>query len=66
MPDGAELTGLYAIAAVATVGSINHPCMLKVAFGFAAITRVLQQLYSAFECSIVRRQQKFCHPVLLF
>lgn len=50
-PDAAKLTpGFYAIAAVATVGPIDHPCAPKCAFGFGYIAKVLLQVYSAFEC----------------
>ncbi|MEB3355207.1 MAG: hypothetical protein VKK04_00570 [Synechococcales bacterium] len=49
-PEMAELTaGFYGIAAVATVGPIEHPCAPKCAYGFGYIAGALFQVYDAFE-----------------
>ncbi|MGF1535980.1 MAG: hypothetical protein ACFB4J_05775 [Elainellaceae cyanobacterium] len=49
-PDEAGLTaGFYAIAAVATVGPVEHPCAPKCAYGFGYIAKALLQVYPAFD-----------------
>ncbi|MEB3355208.1 MAG: hypothetical protein VKK04_00575 [Synechococcales bacterium] len=49
-PDAAGLTaGFYGIAAVATVGPVEHPCAPKCAMGFGYIAGLLLQVYDAFE-----------------
>ncbi|MEO0409028.1 MAG: hypothetical protein AAF289_16920 [Cyanobacteria bacterium P01_A01_bin.135] len=49
-PDSAGLTaGFYAIAAVATIGPVEHPCAPKCAYGFGYIAKALMQVYPAFE-----------------
>lgn len=49
-PDEANLTaGFYGIAAVATVGPVEHACAPKCAMGFGYIAGLLLQVYDAFE-----------------
>jgi len=51
-PDEAGLTsGFYAIAAVATIGPVEHPCAPKCAYGFGYIAKALMQVYPAFDGS---------------
>ncbi|MGB3496310.1 MAG: hypothetical protein WBA57_26515 [Elainellaceae cyanobacterium] len=50
-PEEAELTaGFYGIAAVATVGPVEHPCAPKCAMGYGYIAGLLMQVYEAFDC----------------
>jgi len=49
-PEMAGLTaGFYGIAAVATVGPVEHPCAPKCAMGYGYIAGLLMQVYEAFE-----------------
>ncbi|MGF1495255.1 MAG: hypothetical protein ACFB8W_00305 [Elainellaceae cyanobacterium] len=49
-PEMAGLTaGFYGIAAVATIGPVEHPCAPKCAYGFGYIAGLLFQVYDAFE-----------------
>ncbi|HHP7243158.1 MAG TPA: hypothetical protein ACFE0H_00585 [Elainellaceae cyanobacterium] len=48
-PSKAGLTsGFYAIAAVATVGPVEHKCAPQCAYGFGYVAKVLMQVYEAF------------------
>jgi hypothetical protein len=47
-PEQAGLTsGFYVIAAIATVGPVEHDCAPKCAYGFGYIAKVLMQVYNA-------------------
>lgn len=49
-PEMAGLTaGFYGIAAVATIGPVEHPCAPKCAMGYGYIAGLLLQVYDAFE-----------------
>ncbi|MGB3496311.1 MAG: hypothetical protein WBA57_26520 [Elainellaceae cyanobacterium] len=50
-PEEAGLTaGFYGIAAVATIGPVEHPCAPKCAMGYGYIAGLLLQVYEAFDC----------------